>query len=416
MAKSMRTAFIRVHCSNNTSDGVVVYTMEDIEKMVASIASSYIATEYAFILHNKDIDPDGKLKAPHFHIVFRFKNPVPFEVIKKVFPYGEIKPAGSINATVQYLCHKNNPEKTAYEYNEIKSNMDESVLEKLFTEISIADRKGDDVLKQIVARISSGEIKEYNRFDYIDEFSLVKYDRQIKIAFKNRSERIMKDANRDIKVFFLTGPSGCGKTTYAKMMAAGMGDGSFYVSGSKNDSLQDYKGENTLILDELRDDAFDLDDLLKVLDNHTASAIKSRFFNKCFLGEAIIITTSKKIEEWYSYTKEDRGQFYRRVKAYCMMSRDKVEIYEPVMCSPVFPSKDSFRFEKRYEFQNPVAVKMAAEEAAKRADANAVLDVFAGALASMKLPEEENERLKQQILEARKSEADRIALEEEKPF
>lgn len=393
--KSLRTAFIRVHCTNNTEKGVVEYSESDMMEKVQSFSEAYLNTEFAFILHNRDKDPDGKLKAPHFHIVFRFKNPVPFDAVKKVFPYGEIKPAGSINAAVQYLCHKNSPEKTAYEYGEIKTNMNESVIEKLFTEISDC-RKGDKVLEQIVSKIASGEIREYNRFDYIDDYSLVKYDRQIKIAFRNRSEKVMRDPNRNIEVYFLCGNSGVGKTSFAKRLASTFGDGSYYVSGSKNDSLQDYKGQNTLILDELRDTAFDLDDLLKVLDNHTASSIKSRFFNKTFLGEVIIITSSAPIENWYPYTQEDRGQFYRRITSYWIMEEESVSIYQP---EPSGNDSESYKFVLQMTIFNPVTIEKRIKDEAKRGRCSGALGAVAASLDSFEIPEEVNKKLKKELME-----------------
>ena len=67
----------------------------------------------------------------------------------------------------------------------------------------------------------------------------------------------MRDPNRDMRVIFIYGTTGSGKTTYAKMLASKMGNGSFYVSSSANDSMQDYAGQETVIFDDLRDTAFD---------------------------------------------------------------------------------------------------------------------------------------------------------------
>ena len=40
--------------------------------------------------------------------------------------------------------------------------------------------------------------------------------------------------------------------------------------------------EDVLILDDLRDSDFKFTDLLKILDNHTKSTVKSRYHNKAF--------------------------------------------------------------------------------------------------------------------------------------
>ena len=73
----------------------------------------------------------------------------------------------------------------------------------------------------------------------------------------------------------------------------------FCVSSSSNDPFQDYMGQKAIILDDLRDKAFingngtdNFEDLLKILDNNTNSSDKSRFNNKVFNGEVIVITSS----------------------------------------------------------------------------------------------------------------------------
>ena len=46
-----------------------------------------------------------------------------------------------------------------------------------------------------------------------------------------------------------------------------------------------------LILDDLRPSCIGLSDLLKMLDNHTSSSVKSRYYNKVLECKLIIITS-----------------------------------------------------------------------------------------------------------------------------
>lgn len=93
--------------------------------------------------------------------------------------------------------------------------------------------------------------------------------------------------------------------------------------------MQDYKGEDVLILDDIRDTTFKFHDLLKILDNHTNSTITSRYSNKAFIGDTIIITTSIPISEWYfNETKEDKEQLYRRIPTQMQFTKDVIKIFK----------------------------------------------------------------------------------------
>lgn len=137
----------------------------------------------------------------------------------------------------------------------------------------------------------------------------------------------MNNKNRDIEVLFFTGASGTGKTTFAKMYCE-KSKQSYCITSSSNDLMQDYKGEDVLILNDLRDSEFSFTDLLKILDNHTASTIKSRYSNKLFIGSKIIITSYKPIDEWYKGVSDDLAltQLRRRVGSVYSFVDDYVDV------------------------------------------------------------------------------------------
>lgn len=276
--------------------------------------------EYAHIKHTKDVEP--YISADHRHIMLKFNNPVPLTAICSHFgiePQFVEKIKGKWNDAVAYLTHENTPEKAKYPRENVTANFDiNRNIDKVLARKSV-----DDVIKSI----DSGDIREYNVYEKvpIDVFS--KYENRIKSALRHYIGRISMDVNRNIKVIAICGPSGCGKTTFAKRFCHQQGY-SYCVSSSSNDPMQDYKGQDVLILDDLRDSDFKFTDLLKILDNNTRSSMSSRYYNKIFIGHTIIITSYKDIEDWYSdIDPSARVQFFRRISELYRFSGEFVECY-----------------------------------------------------------------------------------------
>lgn len=100
---------------------------------------------------------------------------------------------------------------------------------------------------------------------------------------------MLKTQERRLEVMYFTGDSGTGKTTLAKQIAKNR-NYSYYVSSASNDILDSYAGQDCLILDDLRPSCLSLADLLKLLDNHTSSTVKSRYYNKILECKLIVVT------------------------------------------------------------------------------------------------------------------------------
>ena len=328
MPQSLRTAFIRISAKNNTEKGLVEYSKKDIGGMVSDITSRYSGTKYAYICHDRDVSPDGATPT-HFHVFLKFVNPVGFKYIKEAFPYGDIESARSTNACIQYLIHKNNPEKMQYQKAEICTNYQPADFDALFLNDKKAHKRNDlEELDEILQDIADFKIRRFNMSEHISVQMYSKYRPRIENAFKYRDIQFMANPQRDIKVVFISGPSGSGKTTFAKF---GFADGysGVCVSSSSNDPMQDYSDQDVLILDDLRDDDFKFQDLLKILDPHTSSSIKSRYNNKVFMGKLIVITSYKKLEEWYSSVPLDaRSQLFRRISSYIMVDETQIAAYD----------------------------------------------------------------------------------------
>ena len=132
---------------------------------------------------------------------------------------------------------------------------------------------------------------------------------------------------------FVNGKAGTGKTYYAKKLLSGFGF-DYCISSSSNDPFQDYLGQKGMILDDLRYMDFELSDLLKILDNNTSSSVKSRFANKVFNGQMIVITSSVPLRYWYPqyrFNKDDTlEQLYRRINFYVKVEEKEITVYNEI--------------------------------------------------------------------------------------
>lgn len=313
--KTMRSANIRISAINNTKNGLVTYTFEDVKETVYNWCLEK-DIEYFMIEHNENKENI------HYHLVLKFGANTRFETVKNKFPYGNIENSKSVRNSIQYLIHMNSPEKYQYDPTDIITNSKE--LNKYLLRSKVSDELD---LNYYIDEITSGRIREYEYTEKIPSDIYTKYSNRIEKAFKYYYDKCLNDSNRNIEVEFYYGAGGTGKTLYAKTLCEIYGE-SYCVSSSSNDVLQDYKGQDVLILDDLRDDVFKFDDLLKILDNNTKSSIKSRYRNKVFIGKRIIITSNIELYDWYRFCKEeDIHQLHRRIPVMLKFTREKISTY-----------------------------------------------------------------------------------------
>lgn len=142
-------------------------------------------------------------------------------------------------------------------------------------------------------------------------------------AFKNRAKALSTTkTSDDIIILFFGGGSGSGKTNTAIQL----GEKNYKtvaVTGGENDFLQNYMGQECLIIDDARPTMLSATDWLKMIDpSGTKASVKSRYFNKTLNVKCIIITSILPFEEFFVYAKQ-RGsdidepvqQFIRRLTA-----------------------------------------------------------------------------------------------------
>lgn len=310
--------------------------VQDADKLKVDIQATCMKyktiKQWAYILHDKD---DTR---PHYHIYLWFGTGVESKLVAEWFKLGYTDDNGEektgenfINKVkgrrvdmLLYLTHENESQKYKHVYSrdEVISNFDFS-----------AEIEQDAII---------GDFEKYSYAQQIQYISTLPTDEKVKAS--NKLDKLWKlycqvqvlNADRHVEVIFITGKGGTGKTYYAKKLCRQMNK-DFCISSSSNDPFQDYMGQKAFIFDDLRDTAFDkLEDLLKILDNNTQSSAKSRFSNKVFNGDLIIITSSVPLRYWYKDYRYKYGgtdslvQLYRRICLYVEVSLDTIKLYKEI--------------------------------------------------------------------------------------
>lgn len=314
-------------------DGKILFDMEHMKKV---LSEKSCIREFSYIIHDKDTyteeeekrNPEhkcGELKAPHIHLLLRFeeKQPQKLEYVAQWFGIGENyvnKIQGRWEDACLYQTHINASDKYQYSPEEVVCNFDYDALLK--------KEAGKRNVTEIIKNILNGNIREYNKTLEIDNTLLVTHARLFNEAFKVRAEHLQATIkDRNTECIFITGGSSVGKTTFAKRIVREKNLHVFISSGS-NDILDGYAQEPAIILDDIRPSSMGLSDLLKMLDNHTASSTKSRYKNKFLNCELIILTTVLDIDSFYNnvFAEHDEPiiQLKRRCGTYIQMFKEKI--------------------------------------------------------------------------------------------
>lgn len=139
-------------------------------------------------LHDKDINPDGELKKPHWHVLLTSDGPITDVAVKRIVePLNAPIPkkVGSARGLVRYMIHLDNPEKYQYSRDEIVGHGGADV--ESYFELTKTNKIS--VMKDIIAYIYENEIDNYADFLMI---CIQKSDEWFDVAINNNTLAINK--------------------------------------------------------------------------------------------------------------------------------------------------------------------------------------------------------------------------------
>lgn len=322
------------------------FTKECIEKFIMDMP----VKKYLYIQHGRNVlDKDGlpiEDKEPHYHLYVWFRDPVPTKnIVNKLVALNckadiqQLEKIKKDDSAIAYATHENcdkpnYPRENAVANFEINQIIDKEVARK-------NARHNTERANEILEMIDKGLIKEYNLHEMLSIVEYNTYKKDIENGFNYRANRLRNEVDRMVECLFITGESGCGKTTYAKQIASEHGYTIFISSGS-NDVLDGYAGQDCVILDDLRPSCMGLSDLLKLLDNNTASTVKSRYRNKILECKMIIVTTTLTIDTFFKNVFQEQTETIVQLKRRC-----KTLVTMNMQCMKMYMYSDKL---KDYEF------------------------------------------------------------------
>ncbi|MCD8338418.1 MAG: hypothetical protein LUD18_14340 [Lachnospiraceae bacterium] len=143
-----------------------------------------------------------------------------------------------------------------------------------------------------------------------------------------RAIRAIDNGEFKISVFFITGKSHSGKSMFTDNLVKNIkkkakeetGEDWTDCSVASKNPLDDYTGDEIIIMDDLRGISMTASDWLKLLDPDRASMMSARYNNKRVASRVIIINSEKDVLEFFYYMKgagsaleEAMDQFLRRI-------------------------------------------------------------------------------------------------------
>lgn len=336
---------------------------EIIKKRITSIKSVELEALYV-ILHDRDVmekydETKDELvcveKDAHIHVLGRFKSKKEGATIAKLASVLGLaeniieKPKQgrfAYDNMLAYLVHAKERDKVHYDPTQVitvvgkpyievyKENIETWNKGKAKKNKSQAIEDIDYVLEQII----KGDLLEDDMLsDDAYDALFINYANKIDSAFdlyarKQAQKTIKALENGEFRItpVFITGKAGKGKTRFANLVIERIKEWSKHKYGNSwrccttaaTNPMDEYRGEEILLMDDLRGASLTASDWLKLLDNYNTSPASARYSNKKMACRVILITSTKEPLEFFSYCKAIGGgdraealdQFLRRLQ------------------------------------------------------------------------------------------------------
>ncbi|MFR5877082.1 MAG: Rep family protein [Eubacterium sp.] len=282
---------------------------QSVDNLIDRIQNNLKPKKYAVVLHDKDIDEQGQPIEPHVHAMLSFDNARSLNSVARQLgdkPQYVEAWKGNSNNGYAYLTHRTDDAKDKYQYNPkaVIANFDyPELLKQISAEIS---SKNSTSIKLLLDLLYNGSITKSELETQLTGSQYGRYKNQIENVYAKRLQNLaeqfrkeMLEQGKQVQVVWIYGTSGTGKTSLAKDYAD-KANQPYFITGSSRDIFQNYSGEHTLIMDELRPNIIPYADLLRILDPfENNKMLPSRYNDKSLACDLIIITTPYNPYDFY---------------------------------------------------------------------------------------------------------------------
>lgn len=323
------------------------------EGLIESVKQLPNLTQFALIIHNKDVKPDNTPVASHLHLVLCFNQRVRITTIAKELKqkaqyFEAMTKRGkdietSRNNAMAYLIHNTiqarKQDKHQYAPAEVIANFDYVALINNLKQLTFY------APKQVLADFNTGKIDKLealNRIKACNSPRITQYVSSInKIEEINNQIKQKKwikkheKTKKPITIIWIYGQAGVGKTEFAKHIAIKYSSTKKYdFTGSSKDLFQEIGTEQSLIIDEIRPKDIKFNDLLKITDPYNYRKFApSRYHDKVIIADTIIFTSPYSpiqfFQKYKTDTQDSFKQLQRRITITIKVTNKQVIQLEP---------------------------------------------------------------------------------------
>lgn len=267
------------------------------------------AEEWAYILHDKDVDENGKKVRPHFHIMIHFKDAKTISRVSKIFNDKEqyIEAWHStINNGYSYLIHETNNAQKKYHYDpsEVIASFDfKSKIEDIRKSVKKPSRQA---IENFIDDYSNEKLTKEELQEKIGVLEMAKHKTLLDhiediLAYKKHQQFLNDFKGQSCKIYWIYGASGIGKTKLVREVLEKQHPDNFCILGSQRDHFQEYRGQQFVVINDLRPNDYEYGQLLTLLDPWEIDKMApARYHDKYLNARAIYITTPYSPINFYS--------------------------------------------------------------------------------------------------------------------
>ena len=293
----------------------------------------------AMITHDKDVNT-----AEHIHIMMSSQNARHITSIANIIgdkPQYVEHWKGSANNGFSYLIHQtdNSKHKFQYDESEVTANFDFPALMRR-TRAKVKKQNEDDKIKNLLDSFKAGYVTKEEVEDTLTGSEYGSLKSRIENIYVYRMQEEAKqwrkealEQGKTIKLIWIFGKAGTGKSRLAKAYAKKL-KCSYYITKTSRDLFQSYKGEHTIIIDDIRSGNLQYEDLLSLTDPfgiENGVYAPCRYHDKPVMADTFIVTSPLSPYIFYKRTvcaSDERvdgfDQIERRINLILYMDMDSI--------------------------------------------------------------------------------------------